>query len=78
MNTTQSHLAIDEAVALAATLPAPNLGLCAVVVIPARDEAARIEGCLRALIDQQDLTPSSFEVIVILDGCRDRTPQIVA
>jgi glycosyltransferase involved in cell wall biosynthesis len=77
MNTTEPHPPTDEAVALAATLPAPNPGLCAVVVIPARDEAARIEGCLRALACQQDLTLDSFEVIVVLDGCRDRTPQIV-
>lgn len=78
MNTTGSHPPTDQAIALAATLATPNPGLCAVVVIPARDEAARIEGCLHALTGQQDLTPSSFEVIVVLDGCRDRTPQIVA
>jgi glucosyl-3-phosphoglycerate synthase len=77
LNTIESHPATDEAMALAATLPAPKPDLCAVVVIPARDEAARIEGCLRALTGQQDLVPSTFEVIVILDGCRDRTPQIV-
>ncbi len=78
MNTIEPHPPTDEAVALAETLPTPNPGLCAVVVIPARDEAARIEGCLRALAGQQeDLALDSFEVIVVLDGCRDRTPQIV-
>ncbi|HEY2631755.1 MAG TPA: glucosyl-3-phosphoglycerate synthase [Solirubrobacteraceae bacterium] len=71
------HPATDEAIALAATLPAPHQDLKAVVVIPARDEAARIESCLRALADQQDVLPTSFEVLVILDGCSDRTPELV-
>ncbi len=40
------------------------------VVVPARDEAARIEGCLAALA-AQDLAP--LEVLVVDDGSRDAT-----
>ncbi len=55
-------------------LPAqPAPGLQAVVVVPARDEAARIGACLRALAHQRDVAPGSYEVIVVLDGCRDGT-----
>jgi glucosyl-3-phosphoglycerate synthase len=59
------------------TLPAPDPALCAVVVVPARDEAARIGECLLALSQQQGVMPESFEVIVILDGCRDETSRVV-
>jgi glycosyltransferase involved in cell wall biosynthesis len=40
------------------------------VVVPARDEAARIEGCLAALATQ-DLAP--LELVVVDDGSRDAT-----
>jgi glucosyl-3-phosphoglycerate synthase len=58
-------------------LPAPNPALRAVVVVPARDEASRIASCLRALSSQKDVPASSFEVVVILDGCRDHTREVV-
>jgi glucosyl-3-phosphoglycerate synthase len=58
-------------------LPAPHPRLRAVVVVPARDEAARIASCLRALIDQHGVRAESFEVVVILDGCRDDTLRVV-
>ncbi|MGH2833543.1 MAG: glucosyl-3-phosphoglycerate synthase [Solirubrobacteraceae bacterium] len=77
MNSAIHDSATDQAIALAATLPTPNPDLCAVVVIPARDEAARIESCLHALTEQKDVPAGAFEVIVILDGCRDHTAQIV-
>lgn len=54
-------------------LPDPTPDLRAVVVVPARDEAARIEECLLALARQRDVAPSHFEAIVVLDGCRDGT-----
>jgi glucosyl-3-phosphoglycerate synthase len=54
-------------------LPAPDPQMRAAVVIPARDEADRIGACLQALIEQQQLTWPQFEVIVVLDGCRDDT-----
>ena len=47
--------------------------LRAVVVVPARDEAARITGCLEALGAQQDVDPGAFEIIVVLDRCQDGT-----
>ena len=47
--------------------------LRAVVVVPARDEAARIAACLEALGAQEDVHPDEFAVIVVLDRCRDAT-----
>ena len=58
-------------------LPAPDERLRAVVVIPARDEALRIGACLRALQAQQGLELGEWELIVVLDGCRDATARIV-
>jgi glucosyl-3-phosphoglycerate synthase len=60
-----------------AALAPPHLDLQAIVVIPARDEAPRIAACLQALSTQRDMTPGSYEVILILDGCRDRTLQVI-
>jgi glycosyltransferase involved in cell wall biosynthesis len=57
------------------TPPHPNLQ--AVVVIPARDEAPRIAACLHALAGQRAMPASSYEVIAILDGCRDDTLQVI-
>jgi glucosyl-3-phosphoglycerate synthase len=59
-------------------LPAPAEELRAVVVVPARDEEGRIAACLRALADQRDLRTYDYEVIVVLDGCRDATAEVVA
>jgi glycosyltransferase involved in cell wall biosynthesis len=47
--------------------------LRAVVVVPARDEQERIGACLLALAGQRGVSPGSFEVILVLDGCRDET-----
>ncbi|MGH2903053.1 MAG: glycosyltransferase family 2 protein, partial [Solirubrobacteraceae bacterium] len=55
------------------TLPAPAPSLDAVVVVPARDEAERIGACLRALGEQNDVIQDSYEVVLVLDGCRDAT-----
>ncbi len=49
------------------------MALDAIVVIPARDEEARIPACLRALAAQ---TISSFETIVVLDACADATATV--
>ncbi len=51
--------------------------LRAVVVIPARDEEERIGACLRALA-HQTVAQSAFATMVVLDGCRDRTAEVVA
>jgi glucosyl-3-phosphoglycerate synthase len=58
-------------------LPDPDVRLQAVVVVPARDEQARIEACLLALDRQRDASAGSYEVIVILDGCGDATGTVV-
>jgi glucosyl-3-phosphoglycerate synthase len=55
----------------------PDPGLLATVVVPARDEELRIAACLQALARQRGVQHQSYEVIVILDGCRDRTAEIV-
>src|SRR5665213_828423 len=47
-------------------LPDADPALRAVVVVPARDEAARIAACPLALTPQRALEPESYEVIVIL------------
>jgi glucosyl-3-phosphoglycerate synthase len=46
--------------------------LLSVVVIPARDEAEQIAGCLEALAAQR-LADGRFETIIVADGCRDAT-----
>ncbi|MEA2167354.1 MAG: glucosyl-3-phosphoglycerate synthase [Solirubrobacteraceae bacterium] len=46
-------------------------GPLAIVVVPALDEAERIEACIRAL-GAQDLT-GEFSVLLVDDGCRDAT-----
>ena len=51
--------------------------LRAVVVVPARDEEARVGACLDALA-AQTVALDSFAVVVVLDACRDATEQVVA
>jgi glucosyl-3-phosphoglycerate synthase len=55
------------------TQAAPTLR--AVVVVPARDEASRIGACLLALAHQRGVAHDGYEVIVVLDGCRDDTAE---
>jgi glucosyl-3-phosphoglycerate synthase len=55
----------------------PDAALCAIVVIPARDEAERIEACLLALAAQHGVSHERYELIVVLDGCRDATREKV-
>jgi glucosyl-3-phosphoglycerate synthase len=66
------HALADYAVQ---AIPHPDLE--AIVVVPARDEAPRIAACLQALGTQLDIAAGSYEVILILDGCRDHTLQVV-
>lgn len=61
----------------AVELAPPHPDLHAVVVIPARDEAPRIAACLHALASQHDMPVNSYEVIAILDGCRDNTLGVI-
>jgi glucosyl-3-phosphoglycerate synthase len=58
-------------------LAPPDPALAAVVVVPARDEAQRIGACLLALARQRGVAQNSYEVIVVLDGCRDTTADVV-
>jgi glucosyl-3-phosphoglycerate synthase len=54
-----------------------DAALCAVVVVPARDEAERIEACLLSLAAQDGVASEQYELIVVLDGCRDATREKV-
>lgn len=58
-------------------LPPPAATVRAVVVVPARDEEARIGACLAALAGQVEIAPEEFEVIVVLDLCEDGTAAAV-
>lgn len=45
----------------------------ACVVVPARDEEERVATCLQALAGQRDVDMAQVLVVLVLDGCRDRT-----
>jgi glucosyl-3-phosphoglycerate synthase len=47
--------------------------LRAVVCVPARDEEELIGRCMRALAAQRGVARDAYEVILVLDGCRDAT-----
>jgi glucosyl-3-phosphoglycerate synthase len=66
-----------QALAENAVQAAPRPDLEAIVVVPARDEAPHIASCLQALSIQLDMAAGSYEVILILDGCRDHTFEVV-
>jgi glycosyltransferase involved in cell wall biosynthesis len=51
--------------------------LSTVVVIPARDEEASLAGCLKALA-AQSIGRDRFEIILVLDQCRDTTATVAA
>ncbi|WP_228011266.1 glycosyltransferase family 2 protein [Nonomuraea phyllanthi] len=55
-------------------LPVPTADVTISVVIPARDEAARIGPCLRSVL----AAPAVTEVIVVDDGSRDGTAEVAA
>lgn len=50
--------------------------LTVAVIVPARNGARVLPGCLRAL-RRQDYPPESYEVIVVDDASTDRTPALV-
>jgi glucosyl-3-phosphoglycerate synthase len=54
-------------------LPAPDPALRACVVVPARDEEELVGACLDALANQIGARPDEYEVILVLDACRDAT-----
>lgn len=47
------------------------------VVVPCRDEQRRLAGCLAALDVARRRVDLPVHVVVVLDGCTDRSPQIV-
>ncbi len=55
------------------TLPPPHPALRVCVVVPARDEEALIVACLRALAAQEGVSHQEYEVLLVLDRCRDET-----
>lgn len=62
-------------------MPAPHPKLRACVVVPARNEEATLPALISALADQRDLhgtalDPDSYEVIVLLNNCTDRTAEV--
>jgi glucosyl-3-phosphoglycerate synthase len=59
------------------SVPAPASALRASVVVPARDEELLLPACLDAIAHQEGIDAAEYEVIVVLDGCADRTPQVV-
>ncbi|WP_169513212.1 glycosyltransferase [Hymenobacter aerophilus] len=63
-------------------LPPPAPALRAVVIVPAKDEAASLPATLAALAAQTDehnrpLPPGCFEVLVLANNCTDRTAAAV-
>ncbi|MFC2172139.1 dolichyl-phosphate beta-glucosyltransferase [Acidobacteriota bacterium] len=46
------------------------------VIIPAYNEEQRIEECVRSTVEYLENQKLSFEVLVVDDGSRDRTPEI--
>jgi glucosyl-3-phosphoglycerate synthase len=56
-------------------LAPPSARLRACVVVPARDEEQRIGSCIAALAGQEGLDHDEYEVVLVLDGCSDRTAQ---
>jgi glucosyl-3-phosphoglycerate synthase len=61
----------------ASFLKPPDPRLETVVVVPARDEAERVSACLEALAEQRGVDHDAYEVLVVLDGCRDATRERV-
>jgi len=43
------------------------------IIIPANNEAERIGGCLRSLLDQQGIEHRRIQVVVVPNGCSDDT-----
>jgi glucosyl-3-phosphoglycerate synthase len=58
-------------------LKPPDPRLETVVVVPARDEAERVSACLESLAEQRGVNHDAYEVLVVLDGCRDATRERV-
>jgi glucosyl-3-phosphoglycerate synthase len=55
------------------TLAAPNPTLRACVVVPAHDEEHLIGSCLEAIARQERVSHDEYEVLLVLDQCKDQT-----
>jgi glycosyltransferase involved in cell wall biosynthesis len=55
------------------TLPLPHSGLRAVIVVPAKDEEELVARCVHGLAAQEGVDHDRYEVILVLDACRDGT-----
>ena len=55
------------------TISTPHRDLRACVVVPAKDEQELVGRCLQALAEQAGADARSYEVILVLDRCRDAT-----
>lgn len=56
--------------------PRRDSELAASVIITTYNRCDALEETLRAL-DQQDLDPASYEILVVDNGCRDATPEVL-
>ena len=54
-------------------LPTPHPALKASVVVPARHEEALVGSWLKALAEQEGISPEEYEVLLVLDRCTDKT-----
>lgn len=66
-----------------AALPPQDPRVAAAVVVPARDEEAALSACLDALArqfgpDGRPLDPASYEILLLLNNCRDRSADVAA
>jgi glucosyl-3-phosphoglycerate synthase len=55
------------------TLPVPSPALRVSVIVPARNEEDRIAACLQALAAQEGVSSAEYEVLLVLDRCKDAT-----
>lgn len=57
------------------SLAPPEPGLRASVVVPAKDEEDLVGRCLESLASQTGVTSEEYEVLLVLDDCRDATAE---
>jgi hypothetical protein len=69
------HAAVNAALLRRPPLDPPPSGRPVTVVLPVRDEADQVGGCLEALLDQRGV--DSLRVVVVDDGSTDGTAGIV-
>lgn len=70
------HAAVNTRLLRRPVLPAPVVAGPVAVVLPVRDEAASVTGCLAAVLDQRGVP--DLRVVVVDDGSTDGTAGLVA